>query len=109
MYGNNEGNDVGMGSTTQGHVLVTGGGSGAKGTPASNKLEILRFDTSCAAPLGECAVDYTINVDPMSTAHFSALNEKTNDIYLCEVSTNKLKKFTYDPRERANKADRGVL
>ena len=105
MYGNNEDGGVNLDSAGQGHVLVTGGGSGASGTPASNKLEILSFDTSCTAPVGECTVDYTINVDPMSTAHFSALNEKTKDIYLCEVTTNKLKKFTY----AAQDSDRGVL
>ena len=101
MYGDNED----LASAGQGHALVTGGGSGVGGTPAANKLEILSFDTSCTAPLGECQVDYTINVDPMSTAHFSAVNEKTKDIYLCEVTTNKLKKFKYSAQE----SDRGVL
>jgi hypothetical protein len=41
---------------------------------------------------GACEVSYSITVDPDSTAHFSAVNELTKDIYVCEVTTNKLKK-----------------
>jgi hypothetical protein len=110
MFGDNEQQQLGLSSAAaagQGHVLVTGGGGGVGGTPTLNKLEILSFDTSCTAPLGECVVDYTIVADPKSTAHFSALNEKTKDIYLCEVTTNKFKKYTYAASE--DEADRTIL
>ena len=74
-----------------------GGGSGVGGTPAANKLSILSFPTSCQeiAGLGECKEAYSWPVDPKSTAHFSAINERTKDVYLCEVTTNQLKKYTY--------------
>ena len=72
-------------------------GSGVGGTPAANKLSILSFPTSCQeiAGIGECKEAYSWPVDPKSTAHFSAINERTKDVYLCEVTTNQLKKYTY--------------
>lgn len=76
---------------------MTGGGAGAAWPSGTNKLNILEYKADCSAPadLGECAVSYKIAADDKSTAHFSAIDEKSQDIYVCEVSTNKFHKFTY--------------
>jgi hypothetical protein len=80
----------------KGRVLVTGGGAPPAWPSGSNKLEILEFSMDCANPaeLGECMVVDSLPADHNSTAHFSAINEATQDIFLCEVGANKFKKYT---------------
>ena len=84
--------------TQKGRILVTGGGNGkGVGRPGFvNRLDILSFKTDCDHPadLGECTVESGFDVDPDSTAHFSAIDGKTSDIYVCEVSSNKIHKYT---------------
>ena len=72
----------------KGRLLVTGGGGPPAWPSGSNKLAILEFEADCnnQAELGQCSEVLAIQADHNSTAHFSAIDESTKDIYLCEVS-----------------------
>merc|ERR1711988_1899122 len=82
-----------------GRVLVTGGANGVPvGRPGwPNRLMILGFkqDRSAPADLGPCTVLYEWRVDDDSVAHFSAINERSEDVYLAEVAVNKLHKYKF--------------
>ena len=77
-------------------VLVTGGGAGGG---VKNWMAVLDFAQQCDAPaaLGSCAVAYRFEGDVDSTAHFSAIDPRSLDVYTCEVTINRFRKWAHRP------------